>query len=69
MKWWTDIFSGHFYTKDQSTIQRDDGKVFYKTGDSYVDDQGQIIKEFGGSMTNMNTGISSKWGDPFGDNE
>ena len=69
MKWWTDIFSGHFYTKDENTIQRDDGKVFYKTGESYFDNEGQFIQKIGGSMMNTNTGVSSDWGDPFGDKE
>jgi hypothetical protein len=69
MKWWTDLFSGHSYTNTDSSIQRDDGKMFYKTGDSYFDDQGHIIQKVGDSMMNTSTGVHSFWGDPFGDEQ
>ena len=69
MSFWTNLFSGHFYTKTGSTIQRDDGKTYYKSGDMWIDDESNMVQDRGDQLMNLNTGVSSKWGDPFGDKE
>lgn len=67
MSFWTNLFSGIFYTKTDNTIMREDGKMFYKSGDVWVDDESSLIQDQGDQLINLNTGVSSKWGDPFGD--
>ena len=69
MSFWTNLFSGIGYTKMGDTVIRDDGKTFHKTGNMWIDDEGSTIQEKGGEYFNLNTGVSSKWGDPFGDKE
>lgn len=69
MSFWTNLFSGRLYTQTDSTIQRDDGKMFYKSGNLWIDDEGTIVQQSGDNLMNINTGISSRWGDPFGDKE
>jgi hypothetical protein len=69
MSFWTNLFSGHFYNKTESTIMRDDGKMFYKTGSMWIDDEGTTVQQMGNHQMNLNTGVDSRWGDPFGDKE
>ena len=69
MSFWTNLFSGIGYTKIGGTVIRDDGKTYYKTGDMWIDDEGSTIQQRDDEFFNLNTGVSSKWGDPFGDKE
>jgi hypothetical protein len=69
MSFWTNLFSGNNYHKTESTIMRDDGKMFYKTGSMWIDDEGTTVQQMGNNLMNLNTGVDSRWGDPFGDKE
>jgi hypothetical protein len=69
MKWLLNLFSGNSYTQTASTITRDDGKTYYKSGDLWIDDESNIVQYMGDELYNQNTGVGSSFGDPFGDKQ
>lgn len=69
MKWLLNLFSGNSYTQTETSITRDDGKTFYKSGDLWIDDEATIVQYMGDELYNQKTGVSSSFGDPFGDKQ
>lgn len=67
MKWLLNLFSGNSYTQTDTTITRDDGKTYYKSGDLWIDDESTIVQYMGDELYNQKTGVGSTFGDPFGD--
>lgn len=65
----TNSFSGHSYVTSGSVKTREDGITFVKSGDSWIGNRGQIIKQDGSSIKNLTTGIQNNFGDPFGDDD
>lgn len=67
MKWLLNLFSGNSYTQTETSVIRDDGKTYYKSGDLWIDDESNIVQYMGDELYNQNTGVGSSFGDPFGD--
>lgn len=67
MKWLLNLFSGHSYTKSDNEIVREDGKVFTRLGDLWIDDEATIVQYTGDEFVNHRTGTRSTWGDAFAD--
>lgn len=63
------LFSGNSYNTTETTKIRDDGVVFIKQGNNWIGDNGQIIREDEDGFCNLNTGTSSSFGDPFGEDD
>jgi flagellar basal body rod protein FlgG len=63
------IFSGNTYTGTDTFKVRQDGEVFTKCGDTWIGQNGQIIRDDGDKQINLTTGIMSTFGDPFGDDD
>ena len=61
------IFSGNTYTQTGNVKIRQDGEVFTKTGNFWIGQHGQTIKDDGETQINLQNGIMSNFGDPFGD--
>ena len=64
-----DKFSGHVYFTSGNTKISDTGEVFVRTGNNYVSENGDFIKKVSNGYMNLSTGISSTFGDPFGDDD
>jgi hypothetical protein len=60
-----DIFSGRVYTETENFKQSSTGETFIKCGDTWFGHNGQMIQQRSDDLLNINTGISSKFGDPF----
>jgi hypothetical protein len=60
-----DIFSGRVYTETENFKQSSTGETFIKCGDTWFGQQGQMIQQRSTDLLNINTGISSNFGDPF----
>jgi hypothetical protein len=67
MKWLLNLFSGNSYTQTETSVIRDDGKTYYKSGDLWIDDESTIVQYMGDELYNQKTGVGSSFGDPFGD--
>lgn len=63
------IFSGHTYMESGQTKIRDDGALFTRSGNMWLGPQGQVIQQVGNITRNLNTGVQSHFGDPFGDDD
>lgn len=60
-----DIFSGRVYTETENFKQSNTGDTFIKCGDAWFGQHGQMIQQRSNDLLNVNTGISSTFGDPF----
>lgn len=69
MSFFTNIFSGRTYTEMGNTIIDEDGKNFVKVGSTWIGDQGEYIQRQGQHLVNLETGTSTAWGDPFGEQQ
>jgi hypothetical protein len=58
-----DRFSEHTYFTSGNTKTSETGEVFVKTGDGYVNQNGDYIKKIGSNFFNVNTGINFNLGD------
>jgi flagellar basal body rod protein FlgG len=65
MKSIVDIFSGQVYTETSMMRITEDGRVFTKMGDNYIDPNGDLIIKQGNYLLNTKTGVMSNFGDPF----
>jgi flagellar basal body rod protein FlgG len=63
------IFSGNTYTGNDDLRIRQDGEVFNKCGDMWLGQNGQMIRDDDGTLTNLKNGVMSTFGDPFGDDD
>lgn len=63
------IFSGHTYTESGQTKIRDDGATFVRSGNMWLGPKGEVIQQAGNITRNLNNGIQSNFGDPFGDDD
>lgn len=60
-----DIFSGRVYTETENFKQSNTGETFIKCGDAWFGQHGQMIQQRSNDLLNVQTGVSSNWGDPF----
>jgi hypothetical protein len=60
-----DIFSGRVYVEAENFKQSTTGETFIKCGDTWFGQHGQMIQQRTDDLLNLNTGISSNFGDPF----
>jgi flagellar basal body rod protein FlgG len=60
-----DIFSGAVYTETSTMRIAQDGRIFTKVGENYIDPDGELIIKQGNYLLNTKTGIMSNFGDPF----
>ena len=60
-----DLFSGRVYTETDSFKQSNNGDTFIKSGDMWIGEHGEMIQQRSNDQFNINTGISSNFGDPF----
>jgi hypothetical protein len=58
-------FSGNVYTQLGGIKQSNDGEIFMKCGNSWVGSNGQVIQVRNNDLFNVQTGVSSTFGDPF----
>lgn len=63
------MFSGRVYTETENFKQSDTGDTFVKCGSNWFGTHGEIIQDRGHDLFNINTGISSTFGDPFKDDK
>jgi hypothetical protein len=58
-----DKFSNHTYFISGNTKTNELGEVFVKTGNDYVAQNGDIIKNIGLNYLNLRTGVNLTFGD------
>jgi hypothetical protein len=58
-----DKFSNHTYFTSGNTKTNELGEVFVKTGNDYVAQNGDIIKNIGLNYLNLRTGVNLTFGD------
>lgn len=64
------IFSGHLYNQTDHVMTRDDGKTFFKCGSFWFGQDDEVIYETESKKhVNLNNGVHSSFGDPFGDKD
>ena len=63
------IFSGQTYSVSGNTKIRDDGTTFVRSGSMWYGPNGQVVQQSGNIFRNLNTGVQSNFGDPFGEDD
>ena len=62
-----DMFSGRVYVETENYKFAETGETFLKCGDTWFGEQGQMIQQRNDDLFNIDTGVSSTFGDPFKD--
>lgn len=65
----TNIFSAKSYLTTDTVKVRDDGETFVKSGNDWISSSGNLIQKTSNGFLNLQTGINSTFGDPFGDDD